>query len=56
MCVCVKHVTVSCCFMSLLLGTSTRASVQLGYIGQVQDHHFSVSFFFFSILEVCIRG
>ncbi len=53
MCVCVKHVIVGCCFVSLFLGTSIWASEPVRICGQVQAIIFSQSFCI--ILEVCIR-
>ncbi len=45
MCVCIKHVIVGCCFVSLLLGTSIRASGPVRIYRAGASHHFSQSFF-----------
>ncbi len=59
MCVCIKHVIVGCCFVSLLLGTSIRASAPVRIYWPGAGHHFSVSHlkknFFCIIVEVCIQ-
>ncbi len=39
MCVCVKHVIVGCCFVSLLLGTSIRASGPVRIYRAGAGHH-----------------
>ncbi len=58
MCACVKHVSVDCCFVSLLLGTSIKAtlSVRIYWEGAEVIIFQSVFFFFCCIiLEDCIR-
>ena len=53
MCVCVKHVTVCCCFVLLLLSISIRASGAVRIYRAGAGHHFRQSFCI--IFEVCIR-
>ncbi len=45
MCICIKHVIVGFCFVSLLLGTSTRASAPVRMYRAGAGHHFSQSLF-----------
>ncbi len=40
MCVCVKHVVDGCCFVSLLLGTSIRASGHITIYWAGAGYHF----------------